>query len=362
MKTISVTLPQITYSIKIQRGLLNHIAQHLLAVYSGARIFIVTDTNVAPLYEAAICQNLRANGYTVNTYIVPAGETSKSLGELQNIYSFLVREGASRKDLLIALGGGVIGDMAGFAAATYMRGMPFVQIPTTLLAQIDSSVGGKVAVNLPEGKNLVGAFYQPLLVLIDPDCLNTLPERVLADGAAEALKYGYIKDPELYQIFRKLNSITEIHPYLDEIIFRCCDIKRGVVERDEKESGERMILNFGHTIGHAYESYYHYNKYTHGEAVAIGMAEICSICYRHGYVSKEVVTEIHAILTALHLPVSDCEADRSQIIENMYKDKKSGFGTVKLVLLKQIGEVFIKSVQEEDLQRFLKEGGFLSCT
>lgn len=360
MKTITVQLPNVAYDIQIERGLLKNAGEEIKKVYNGNRVYIVTDTNVAPLYLHTVQTSLQQQGYETFAYVIQAGEESKSFQELQGIYHYLIENGASRKDLLIALGGGVIGDMTGFAAASYMRGIPFVQIPTSLLAQIDSSIGGKVAVNLPEGKNLVGAFYHPKRVIIDPDCLNTLPQRVLSDGAAEALKTGYIKDPVLYDIFQKLTGPEDLYRYVDEIIYRCCEVKRGVVERDEKEQGERMILNFGHTIGHAYESYYHYEKYTHGEAVALGMMAICRVSETIGKAPKGVTAELKKILEALRLPTEDKDGDKETIVANVLKDKKSNSQYTNVVLLEEIGRVAIEKIPNEKLVEFFKEGGFLA--
>lgn len=360
MKTVTVQLPGVAYDIQIERGLLQKAGEEIKKVYKGTRVYIVTDTNVAPLYLQTVKQSIAEQGYETFSHVIQAGEESKSFAELQGIYHYLIENGASRKDLLVALGGGVIGDMTGFAAASYMRGIAFVQIPTSLLAQIDSSIGGKVAVNLPEGKNLVGAFYHPKRVIIDPDCLNTLPQRVLSDGAAEALKTGYIKDPALYDIFQKLTCPEDLYQYIDEIIYRCCDVKRGVVERDEKEQGERMILNFGHTVGHAYESYYHYQKYTHGEAVALGMMAICQVSEIMGKAPKGVTADLKKILEALHLPTEDKEGDKEVIVRNILKDKKSNSQYTNVVLLEKIGTVMVENIPSGELTAFFKKGGFLA--
>ena len=341
-------------NIKIERGILNKVGENINDIYHGKNIYIITDDNVAPLYSDKVISNLKCAGFRTFLHIIKAGEESKNFTELQGIYKFLIESGAARSDLLIALGGGVIGDMAGFAAATYMRGISYVQIPTTLTAQIDSSIGGKVAVNLPQGKNLAGAFYHPLLILIDPECLETLPEKVLSDGAAEAVKYAYIKDVRLYDIFKQVKCIKDIFIYIDEIIFRCCEIKRVVVENDEREAGERMILNFGHTVGHAYESYYNYKKYTHGEAVALGMAAICAVSEDIGLAPEGVTYDLKNILKNLGLPREDIEADKKEVLKNIYKDKKSNSEYINLVLLKNIGKVVIKRVPVDEIEGFFE--------
>jgi len=366
MKRVSVKLPCNEYDIIIEHGILkeeNRIGREIKDIFQGKRVYIITDSNVSPLYLQRVRDNIETSGYTVFHHIIKAGEESKNFVQLQRIYNFLIENGASRKDLLVALGGGVIGDMAGFAAATYMRGIKFLQIPTTLLAQIDSSIGGKVAVNLMEGKNLIGAFYHPQKVLIDPECLYSLSERVFADGAAEALKYGYISDYRIYEIFKSLKTLKELYEHLDEIIYQCCAIKRDIVEEDEKELGVRMLLNFGHTIGHSYESHYQYKKYTHGEAVAIGMYEICKICEQKGFTEKGVSEDLKNILLVLNLPFEDDEKSRAvkeKIVEGIYKDKKSNSEYTSLVLIKEIGKLFVERVLLEEIKPFFEEGGFLT--
>ncbi len=360
MKKIYVNIPESPYNIEIEHGLLKKAGEEIKKVFKGERVYVITDSNVEKLYAKTILDSLKENGYETHIFIVKAGEESKSIDTLKKIYSFLIEKGASRKDLIVALGGGVIGDMAGFAAATYMRGVPFIQVPTSLLAQIDSSIGGKVAVNLPEGKNLVGAFYQPILVIIDPECLKDLPRRVLSDGAAEALKYGYIKDRKIYDIFRKIEIPEDLYKYSDEIIYRCCEIKRIVVENDEKENGERMILNFGHTLGHAYESYWHYKKYTHGEAVALGMYAICKLSENLGYMPRGTSKDMKEILERLKLPVEDNEADREKIVENILKDKKSNSKNTSVIIPEEIGKVRVEKIPTGDIKEFFRKGGFLS--
>jgi len=358
-RTIPVRLPAGQYTIIIERGLLSRAGEEIRQVYRGKKIFIVTDSTVGPLYEETVRQSAEAAGYQAEILTIPAGEPSKSHETLLEVYNFLLDKGASRKDLLIALGGGVVGDLAGFAAATYMRGMPYVQVPTSLLAQIDSSIGGKVAVNLPRGKNLVGAFYQPALVLIDPDCLNTLAPRYLSDGAAEAVKYGCIRDPEIFKIMQNISNPQELLKNIDEIIYRSCVIKRDVVERDEKEQGERMILNFGHTIGHAIESYYEYRRYSHGESVAIGMACIADISEKYGYAPAGTGRKIREVLKKLNLPTDLDEPIHEALVERIYSDKKNSTEISNLILIKDIGQVFIKQLKTRELKEFFREGGFL---
>jgi 3-dehydroquinate synthase len=357
-KKIQVELPGNQYDILIERGLLQRAGEEIAKKYKGKNIFLITDDIVGPLYEAEVRKSAESCGFKVETMTIPAGESSKSYDMLLDVYSFLTEKGASRKDLLVALGGGVTGDLAGFAAATWMRGMPFAQIPTSLLAQIDSSIGGKVAINLPKGKNLVGAFYHPIVVLIDPECLKTLDKRYLSDGAAEAVKYGCIRDPKVFGIFQEIERPEELYQHLDEIIYRCCCIKRDVVQKDEKEQGERMILNFGHTLGHAVESYYDYKKYTHGEAVAVGMAYIADISERYGFAQAGTAERIRSVLKTLHLPVEIDSGIREALIDGVFADKKNNSVDSNLILIREVGKVFIKTVKTAELRSFLREGGF----
>lgn len=349
------------YKVLIERGLLNNVGVALRDVYAGKSVFLVTDDVVGPLYESGIRDSLSAEGFEVHSFVIPAGEPSKSSAVLADIYDFLIDNGASRKDMLIALGGGVVGDMSGFAAATFMRGMLLAHIPTSLLAQIDSSIGGKVAINVPKGKNLVGAFFNPKVVIIDPDCLKTLDVRFLRDGASEALKYGCIRDKELFESFQSMSSIDDIHAHLDDIISRCCNIKLDVVARDEFESGERMILNFGHTLGHAVESYYNYSRYTHGEAVAIGMAFIAEVSEAHGYAKAGTADSIKAVLKSLGLPfeLDDSNVNiKSELVDLVAHDKKNNKEFSNLVLIRDIGDVFIQKLRTDEVRGFFEKGGF----
>lgn len=271
-----VDLGERSYPIIIEDNLLDRIDEEIQKVFKGNKVFILTDENVNKFYGDRISSKLLEAGYDVRSLALPAGEETKSFFTLPEVYNALLDFNLTRSDLIITLGGGVIGDLGGFVASTYLRGVSFVQIPTSLLAQVDSSVGGKVAVDLEKGKNLVGSFYHPRLVLIDPLVLKTLEKRFLIDGMAEVIKYGCIKDNTLFEYLNN-TDVIEVINNIGTIIHRCCDIKREVVEKDEKDTGERMLLNFGHTIGHAIEQYYNYSKYTHGESVAIGMYNISLI-------------------------------------------------------------------------------------
>lgn len=251
--------------------------------------------------------------------------------------------------MILTFGGGVVGDLGGFAASTLLRGIKFIQIPTSLLAQIDSSIGGKVAVNLPKGKNLVGSFYHPEAVFIDPNLLDTLKERFIADGMAEVIKYGCIRDKELFFKLLNYKSQEELFENIEEVIYNCCDIKRAVVEDDEKDLGIRMILNFGHTLGHVIENYYNYEKYTHGEGVAIGMHHITKKSEELGLTEKGTAELIEEILKKYGLPFEMPKIAREDILKTINLDKKSHVNDISLVLIEKIGDAFLKKISREDI-------------
>ena len=297
---LTVHLDKNSYPIYIGSNILSQADHYVSEVFSGKKIFIISDDNVFPLYGEALIQTL--SGYECHSLVLPHGEPTKSFESLPKIYEAMLQAKISRSDLVIALGGGVIGDLAGFAASSFLRGIKLVQIPTSLLAQVDSSVGGKVAVDLPQGKNLVGAFYHPRLVLIDPEVLNTLPKRYINDGMGEVIKYGCIKDAALFYTLKTCGSFEALKPELASVIARCVDIKRLVVEQDQFDTGERMLLNFGHTLAHTIEQYYHYERESHGEAVAIGMYQITRIAETCGLTAPGCADEIKSVLTAYDLP------------------------------------------------------------
>ena len=335
---ITVQLTNVGYPIYIEDGLLNRASTYLADIWNGRRIVILSDDHVFPIYGEALLTSL-AN-YECSSVVLPAGEEAKSFESLPKIYTQLIAAGISRSDLIIALGGGVIGDLTGFVAATYLRGIPFVQIPTTLLAQVDSSVGGKVAVDLPQGKNLIGAFYHPKLVLIDPQTLQTLPPRYINDGMAEVIKHGCILDATLFQLIKDATSYISLIPHLKDIIYRNVDCKRQIVQRDPYDKGERMLLNFGHTLGHAIEQYYHYQRESHGEAVAIGMYQITRIAEEQGLTKAGTAATLKEVLTNFSLPTSsgiECE----QLLRGISRDKKNLHNRLNLILLKEIGESYI---------------------
>ena len=278
MRTVHVHTGK-PYDIMIERGILDRCGTYVRELTQAEKVVVITDDNVAPHYLWRVINALDQQGLQVKTHIFPAGEKSKTLDTIADIYKVLADFRMTRKDVLVALGGGVCGDMTGFAAATYLRGVGFMQIPTSLLAQVDSSVGGKTGVDLPQGKNLVGAFHQPFAVLIDPDTLKTLPDKFIADGIGEVIKYGCIKDAAFFDFLENENLTDRI----EDVIEVCVSIKRDVVSRDEHEAGERMLLNFGHTLGHAIEKLRGFAGITHGMAVAVGMVLMARAGERNGH-------------------------------------------------------------------------------
>ncbi|MCQ2508203.1 MAG: 3-dehydroquinate synthase [Dorea sp.] len=333
-----VDLGEHSYPIYIENKILEHAADYVAEVYKGKRIMIVSDDHVFPLYGEMIEQGL-AEKYEVHHIVLPHGESTKSFESLPQIYSAMLKAKISRSDLLIALGGGVIGDLAGFAAASYLRGIKFVQIPTSLLAQVDSSVGGKVAVDLPEGKNLVGAFYQPKLVLIDPTVLKTLPKRYINDGMGEVIKYGCIWDKDLFATLKARTSFEDLEDILPQVIERCVDIKRIVVEHDQFDTGERMLLNFGHTLAHTIEQFYHYERESHGEAVSIGMYQISLIAEEAGLTASGCAEAIKEVLVTYGLPY-ESGLPLGKLTEAIKLDKKNLNGNLNVVLLHEIGKSY----------------------
>lgn len=353
MGILDVRLPQKEYLITIEKGILANIGGEIKKIYKNKRIAIITDLNVQDLYGEKIINSLKQYDFETKIIAIEPGERSKSLDTAEYIYKELLEFEITRGDMIIAFGGGVVGDLGGFVAATLLRGIPYIQVPTTLLAQIDSSVGGKVAVNLPQGKNLVGSFYHPMAVFIDPELLNTLDKRYLYDGMAEVIKYGCIRDKDLFEKLMSINTEEELFDKIEEIILTCCDIKRDIVERDEKDHGERMLLNFGHTIGHAIEKYFGYKEYTHGEAVAIGMYNIAKKSEEMGITSKGTAKIINEIIVKYNLPYEMPNADRAKIIETVGLDKKNKGNNLNVVLLKQIGDSFIKKIDRKDVGLYI---------
>jgi 3-dehydroquinate synthase len=343
VRVVRVPLRDRTYSILIGERLLSRLGAACRKLRLGRRCAIITDTNVAPLHATTVERSLKQAGFESFRITVPAGEPAKSLSQLEDCYNQLAARRMERSSFIVALGGGVVGDLAGFVAATYLRGLPFMQVPTTLLAQVDSSVGGKVAVNLDAGKNLVGAFYQPRLVLCDLTTLHTLPQRELRAGVAEVIKYGIIRDAQLFErLERQLDRLFALEPaVLGGVVSRCCEIKAEVVGQDETEGGLRAILNFGHTIGHAIENSFGYGRYLHGEAIAIGQVAAARLSQAVLGLSEAEAGRVEALLKAAGLPVEVrlTAAAETRLLRAMQLDKKVTGGDVRFVLAKRIGEV-----------------------
>ena len=307
------------YEILIDKGILLSCGKHIRGVTAASRALVISDSNVFPLYGEMVKKSLEENGFEVFSHIFPAGETSKNMDTVSGMIKALAENELGRGDIVVALGGGVTGDMAGFASAIYLRGIDFVQIPTTLLAGVDSSVGGKTGCDLPFGKNLVGAFHNPALVLIDPDTIKTLPARYKNDGIGEVIKYAFIKSEKLFDTLMSADNFDDI---LEEVIFCCVDIKRQVVENDFTEKGERMLLNFGHTLGHAIEKYENFSGLAHGEAVGVGMLYITRAAEKFGYTDAGTAEKIEALLNKYQLPTK-INADISELTDIMLYDKSA---------------------------------------
>ena len=344
MKKLTVNVNE-GYDILIEKGLLKKTGELVKTVLDCKRIALISETNVYPIYGDEVKASLEAQGYQVFTYIFKAGESSKTTVNVVDMVEFMAEKGLNREDGVVALGGGVCGDMAGFAAAIYLRGIKFVQIPTTLLSQVDSSVGGKTAVDLPQGKNLCGAFHQPSLVIIDPLVLDTLSPHFFSDGMGEVIKYGCIKSSSLFERLEKENSVD----FIEDIIYECLDIKSVIVENDEKEHGERALLNFGHTCGHAIEKLWSFENVSHGEAVGIGMVMIAEAGEKNGITEKGTKDRIIKVLEKNNLKISDTHSVQ-EIVGAMSVDKKRTGNGIKLVMVKKIGESFVMPVTNAELK------------
>jgi 3-dehydroquinate synthase len=343
MKILTVNTDR-KYNILIENGLLDKAGGHISDVLQCKSLMLVSDTNVYALYGEKVKSQLEAQDYSVYTFIYPAGEESKTPETVLQMVMHMAECGLTREDAVISLGGGVCGDMAGFAAAVYLRGIQYVQIPTTLLSQVDSSVGGKTAVDLPQGKNLCGAFHQPSLVIIDPEVLDTLPGHYFSDGMGEVIKYGCIRSASLFERLENGNA----KDFIEEIIYECLDIKRRIVENDETEKGERALLNFGHTCGHAIEKLWDYKTVSHGEAVGMGMVMITRASEYLGITEQGTCQRIALLLEKYGLKTQDTHS-ADTIVAAMTADKKRTSDGIKLIMLRHIGESFINKVSYEDL-------------
>jgi len=346
MRKLTVNVAQ-KYDILIENGLLKRAGELAKTVLDAKKIALISDTNVYPLYGDTVKASFEEQGFEVFTYIYKAGESSKKPSVVIDMVEFMADKGLTRHDAVAALGGGVCGDMAGFAASIYLRGIKFVQIPTTLLAQVDSSVGGKTAVDLPQGKNLCGAFHQPSMVIIDPNVLDTLSDHFFSDGMGEVIKYGCIKSESLFERLERENA----RDFIDDLIFECVDIKRQVVENDEKEKGERALLNFGHTCGHAVERLWNFETVSHGEAVGIGMVMIARAGENAGITERGCADRIVALLKKYNMKTADTHTDK-EIISAMDSDKKRTETGINFALISKIGESFIKPIAKENIAEF----------
>ena len=349
MKTVEVKASKV-YQVRIGGGLLPALGDSVKAVCKAAKAAIVSDTNVFPLYGAIAAESLTKAGFDVVHFVIPAGEESKNGSVYLELVNFLAENHLTRSDCLIALGGGVVGDLTGFAAATYLRGIAYIQVPTTLLAAVDSSVGGKTAIDLPAGKNLCGAFCQPHLVLCDIDTLNTLPEDIFRDGCAEVIKYGVLYDPTLFA--HLTNYGLSFHR--EDVIARCVELKRDVVMEDEFDTGARMKLNLGHTIGHGVEAQSHFSI-SHGKAVAIGMAIVTRAAAKSGACSPETADQIIAAIAHFGLPIAT-EYHAEALFTSALSDKKRSGGTVNLIVPAAIGDCRIIPTPVSELKSFIEAG------
>jgi 3-dehydroquinate synthase len=356
MQRLAIDLGERSYEILIGLGLRKQVGEFLKAVFRPSRVVIITHPSINSTYGEEVIANCLDQGWTTDIIEVPEGEVSKSLGQVEKLYDRLLELNCDRQSVLIALGGGVIGDLVGFVAATYQRGINFIQVPTTLLSQVDSSVGGKTGVNHPKGKNMIGAFYQPRLVVTDLQTLKTLPIKEYRAGLAEIVKYGVISDASFFEFLEKnYKDILNLNQdCLSYIIENSCAIKAKVVEKDERETRHRMILNFGHTLGHAIESLTGYSRFVHGEAVAIGMVRAAELSHSMGKCSKEVPRRLEALLKNLGLPVEMPELDPAAVIESLYHDKKTMDNKIKFILVKEIGSIeIVEQVPESEILKII---------
>ena len=339
----------VRYDILIDKCILDNAGKFIKEIKPKGKCAVITDDNVDKYYGERVMKSLKNAGIEAVKFVFPHGEFSKNHSTLLNIYDFLADNGFTRSDYIAALGGGVVGDTAGYAAATYMRGIDFVQIPTTVVSQSDSSVGGKTAVDIRAGKNLVGAFHQPRLVICDTGTLSTLTPEFFADGMAEVIKHGMIKSAELFELL----STKDIKENLVDIMKRNVTIKGKVVENDEREKGERMLLNFGHTLGHALEKYYNFTGLTHGYAVAIGMSTFTHIAERIGMCKAGVAEKLDALLTKCGLPTTD-PAPMDELFKISLGDKKHLADTMNIVICSDIGKSEVVKMSVDEYEKFLK--------
>lgn len=353
MKPLWVKLDRLRYPLEIASGSLAFIGQRVKDVIHDGKIMIITDENVWKYHGSTLEQSLVQAGVPFKKLILPPGEGTKTTDSLLACYAAMAKEGINRADAVLAFGGGVIGDLAGLAAATYLRGICLIQVPTTLLSQVDSSIGGKVAVDLPQGKNLVGTFYHPHFVLIDPDVLSTLPDHEFACGMAEVIKYGCIADARLFQTILRHPGRKQMKKVLPSVIASCCRIKRNVVQQDEMDTGLRMILNFGHTLGHAIEKAGGFEVFLHGQAVAIGMVKMALYGEQIGITQSGTAAQIASICRSFSLETAMPALPKQDLLHAMGHDKKVRGSGIKVVLLDEIGKCRLHAMPVGDLEELV---------
>ncbi|MDR1521798.1 MAG: 3-dehydroquinate synthase [Streptococcaceae bacterium] len=351
---LTVNLTTHCYDLWIEKGALSKLGVWITSLWERQKVAMITDKTVDEHYGFEVRKQLCTAGFEVVKFVISPGEISKSLQSAEDAYYFLAKHGLTRKDGILALGGGVVGDLAGFVASTYLRGIHFLQVPTTLLAQIDSSIGGKTAVNTRVAKNLVGSFAQPNGVLIDPDVLKTLEEKRVREGIAEIVKYAAIADVDLWKKLESYEDEWDLLAHAEEVIYACCEIKRQVVEEDEFDNGRRLILNFGHTIGHALEISAGFDTIAHGEGVALGMVQISKIAEQKGLMKKGITKSLIIMLKKFHLPVEFAPWEKEKLYQALMHDKKARGAKINIVLLEQIGKAKIYSVSIEKVKGYIK--------
>lgn len=341
------------YTVTTETGLFFRLGGLISELFPGKKVAVITDDTLKNLYEERLAKQLNDAGIQWQIISLPPGEVSKSFDTLPKLYSILLDFQLTRDDVILAFGGGVIGDIAGFTAATFMRGVDLIQLPTTLVAMVDASIGGKNGANLPQGKNMAGTFYQPKEVFIDPGFVRTLPDKILEDGMAEVIKYGCVFDPDLFSDLMDRASKGD-GSGIESIIYRCCLIKKQIIELDSQDYGIAMLLNFGHTLGHCIEDYYPDGTYTHGQAVAIGMYTTALAGERLGLTAANTSTLLKDLLTAYGLPYALPEdADLNKIVETVKHDKKRRGNQLNLVLLEKIGKGFLYQIEKSNFGKFL---------
>ena len=344
---------EISYPLYIKRGTFDTIGEKIKESFPDSKVVVISDDKVFSIYGEGVLNNIKAQGLTANSIIIEQGEKSKSLSTMEYVLDKLIEYETVRTDVIVALGGGVVGDLTGFVASCYLRGIKYIQVPTSLLAQVDSSIGGKTAINLKQGKNLVGAFYHPNMVIIDADVLETLDDENFACGMAEIIKTALIMDKDLFKVLKEHNSRELIQPVLSDVITACCKNKLHVVQQDEKDTGLRLTLNFGHTLGHALEKCDEI-KISHGHAVAIGMAVFTKSSEKLNQTKKGTYDEIVHILKSFDLPYEMPNVDIQKAFEFAKRDKKTFNSKLKLILLKDTGECFIHPISYNQLSEYIE--------